>query len=252
MPADPDPRDVAAAWRPQRPGRVAPRDLRDPIVEPDWGGLRAVAALTPGSAVIYRDGGEVPAPPDLLRALAEAFDASDVVDAVIEGHLTKAAFDEGTVVFPTTPRVERPLLAVPKAFRRSAKDDPYIHGRDHHRRAEMEAPEVLTALRMGEPHAFVAIDLLWLDGQALLDVPLLERKRLLETVLVPSELVRVTPYVRPTNALTLVTWGSQGFAELSWRAANSRYLAGRENPGWVVVRAPDAASRVAPGGMSRG
>ncbi len=57
--------------------------------------------------------------------------------------------------------------------------------------------EILDALADGEDHAFVAIDLLWLDGEPLDDVPLLERKRLLDTVLAQSRLVRVTPFVRP-------------------------------------------------------
>lgn len=240
MPADPDPRDVAAAWLPQRPGRVAPRDLRDPIVEPDWGGLRVIAALTVESAALYRDGSEVPAPDDVLGALVEAFAA---VDAVIEGHLTSVPFEAGVAVFPTSPKVERPSLLIPRGLRSSARDDPYIHGRDHQARTEAQAPRALDALRKGEPHAFVATDLLWLDGQATDDLPLLERKRLLEAVLVPSELVRVTSFVRPTDAQTLVTWGSIGFPELFWRDANSRYLAGRENPGWAVARPPNADGR---------
>src|ERR1019366_3581781 len=109
----------------------------------------------------------------------------------------------------------------------------------HERRREAEAPDVLDALEAGEPHAFVAVDLLWLDGQDLADVPLLERKRLLDTVLRPSKLVRVTPFVRPVSApRTLITWATLGFTDLSWRAANARYLPGRGNPGWGVPPAP--------------
>ena len=50
----------------------------------------------------------------------------------------------------------------------------------------------------GERHAFVATDLLWIDGQPIDDVPLLERKRLLEAVLDESYLVRVSAFVRPS------------------------------------------------------
>ena len=45
--------------------------------------------------------------------------------------------------------------------------------------------------------AFVVVDLLWLDGTSLLDVPLLERRRLLESVVVESDLVR-RRHVRPS------------------------------------------------------
>jgi ATP-dependent DNA ligase len=88
-------------------------------------------------------------------------------------------------------------------------------------------------------HAFVATDLLWLDGEPLLEVPLLERKRLLGTVLEESFLVRVTAFVRPSAVMTLVTWGALGFGDLSYRSANSRYLPGRENPDWAVGRPPE-------------
>ncbi|HYO44975.1 MAG TPA: hypothetical protein VES19_17390, partial [Candidatus Limnocylindrales bacterium] len=81
-------------------------------------------------------------------------------------------------------------------------------------------------------------DLLWLDGTPLGDVPLLERKRLLDGVLDASYLVRITPIVKPSAIVTLVTWGTLGFRELHYRAANSRYLAGRENPDCAVSRPP--------------
>ena len=90
----------------------------------------------------------------------------------------------------------------------------------------------------GAIHKF-ATDLLWLDDQPLDDVPLLERKRLLEGVLEPSFLVRISPYVRPSAVLTLVTWGSLGFRELHYRAANSWYRAGEENPDTAVGRPPE-------------
>jgi hypothetical protein len=106
---------------------------------------------------------------------------------------------------------------------------------------EKEAPAVLQALAEGEGFAFVATDLLWLDGESLLDIPLLERKRQLDGLLAVSDLVRVTPFVRPTAVMTLVGWGAMGFRELSWRGANSRYLTGRENPAWAIARPPQDA-----------
>ena len=82
----------------------------------------------------------------------------------------------------------------------------------------------------------MATDLLWLDGQPLDDVPLLERKRLLEAVLDESYLVRVSAFVRPSAVMTLVSWGTLGFSELSYRASNSRYLAGRVNEDWAIAQ----------------
>ena len=46
-------------------------------------------------------------------------------------------------------------------------------------------------------------------------------------------------FITPSALVTLVTWGTLGFRELQYRAANSRYLAGRENPDCAVARPPD-------------
>ena len=86
--------------------------------------------------------------------------------------------------------------------------------------------------------AFVAIDLLRLDGDSLLDVPLLERKRLLDSVVAPSDLVRVGAYVRPPLQTWISTWRRLGFVGLSYRAANSRYHPGEEHEDWTLIPMP--------------
>src|SRR5258706_452403 len=76
------------------------------------------------------------------------------------------------------------------------------------------------------PTAMVAVDLLWLDGQPLVDVPLLERKRLLDAVLVDHELVRRTVLVRPPVEAWYAQWRALGFREYAGKAAHSRYQPG--------------------------
>jgi hypothetical protein len=235
MPDDPAPRDVAAAWRPQHPGQRSVKDITDAIVEPEWGGLRVAAALTVDEAALLCNGEEVPVPDELLEALVQAFTA---VDAVVEGHLTTKALETGEGAVPSLKGIERPPILIPRAMRKDVKDDPYVRARDHDKREAAQASAALAALEQGERHAFVATDLLWLDGIPLDGVPALERKRLLDGVLDPSFLVRVTPFVRPSAILTLVTWGQLGFGELSYRAANSHYMAGEENPDWALTRPP--------------
>lgn len=235
MAQDTDPRVVAAGWLPERPGKRPPRDIPDAIVEPDWGGLRVAAALARDDASIFSRGEVVSAPEDLLRALLDAFRADE---AVITGHLTVEAFRTGQGVVPSPPPVERPPILVPKAFRRSVRDDPFVLGRDRERVRDAGEAVVLAAVEEGVRHAFVATDLLLLDGEPLDDIPLLERKRLLETVIEPSDLVRLSPWVKPSAKVVLVSWGTLGFGTLSWRSVNSRHLAGRENPDWAMGRAP--------------
>jgi ATP-dependent DNA ligase len=89
-----------------------------------------------------------------------------------------------------------------------------------------------------EALSFVATDLLWLDGTSLLDVPLLERKRLLEAVVIESDAVRLGAFVRPPIERWVASWRSQGFSGLTFKAANSRYLPGLPNPEWVITGMP--------------
>lgn len=239
MAVDPVLLDIAAAWRPQRPGNKRPKDIREALVEPDWMGLRVVAVVGGGQAVFVHEGEALTLPAELPQAILEAFTA---FDAVIEGRLTTKALmsDEG-ITLPDVP-VERPSLFIPKRVG-SGKDDPYVRVRDHERLARMEAPGVLAALEAGVRHAFVATDLLWLDGTPLHDIPLLERKRLLDGVLEDTYLIRVSPYVLDTTLQTQVTWSSMGFRDLHYRSRNSRYLAGSENPETAVASPPNSTSQ---------
>jgi bifunctional non-homologous end joining protein LigD len=88
-------------------------------------------------------------------------------------------------------------------------------------------------LARGGPNAFVAVDLLEVDGQSLLDVPLLERKRLLAGVVIEAERVRVTPSVRFPIHSSLLSWRMNGFTTYIAKHENSRYLPGETNPEWL-------------------
>ena len=46
--------------------------------------------------------------------------------------------------------------------------------------------------------------------------------------------------------MTLVSWGTLGFGELSYRASNSRYLADEANEDWAIARTPDSPTRMPP------
>jgi hypothetical protein len=238
----PSAREVAAALEPQLPGRTAARNIPDAIVEPEWGGLGAFAALTGDDAALFAHGEEVAAPEELIAALRDAFRA---VGAVIEGRVTTKALETGVGMAPSAPKVERPPLLIPKGLVKSGKDDPYVKQRKSLRESQAVERSILEALAEGERHVFVATDLLWLDGTSLLDVPLLERKRQLETVLAESFLVRVTAFVRASAIPTLVAWGTLGFGEISYRSANSRYRPGRDNPDWAISGPPEGTLRPA-------
>jgi ATP-dependent DNA ligase len=106
-------------------------------------------------------------------------------------------------------------------------------GRTDLRRTDREPEHLEDA-----PIAFVAVDLVALDGEPLIEIPLLERKRLLESALAEGDLVRRTPFVREPAGTFIITWRSFGFGGLAYKAANSRYLPGGANDDWCMTPMP--------------
>lgn len=87
----------------------------------------------------------------------------------------------------------------------------------------------------GARTVFAAFDLLEVDGEPLLDVPLLERRRHLEGVLVPSLNVRLTPYVARGLRSWRDTLSTQGFGRVVLKNWNSTYAPGKTTGDWLVV-----------------
>lgn len=87
----------------------------------------------------------------------------------------------------------------------------------------------------GGRRIFAVFDLLEVDGDSLLEVPLLERRRHLEGVLTPSLNVRLTPYVSRALRSWRDTLATQGFRRVVLKNWNSVYSPGRENNDWLVV-----------------
>jgi bifunctional non-homologous end joining protein LigD len=82
---------------------------------------------------------------------------------------------------------------------------------------------------------FAAFDLLEVDGESLIEIPLLERKRHLEGLLVPSMNVRLTPFVTRGLRSWRETLVAQGFRRIVLKNWNSAYAAGRTTNDWLVV-----------------
>jgi hypothetical protein len=218
----------ALRWRPQGFGGRSFRDIDDPLIEPLWTGRRVLAHVAASAARLVDETGTDPAEADIASAVARAVAAAD---AVLDGYLTtdpartgEGIMLESGVQAPTAGQMTRQMLLggnPDRAARARALTEP-----------EPE-PEPL-----GDHLVFVAIDLVALDGQPLLDVPLLERKRLLESVVVEDDLVRIGIHVRPPIDPWVATWRSLGFRSVAYKAANSRYRPGEPNPNWATVVLP--------------
>lgn len=100
---------------------------------------------------------------------------------------------------------------------------------------EMDANGNALTRNAGGRRIYAAFDLLEVDGESLLDVPLLERRRHLEAVLTPSLNVRLTPYVSRGLRSWRDTLSTQGFRRVVLKNWNSTYSPGKENKDWLVV-----------------
>jgi ATP-dependent DNA ligase len=220
----------SVAWRPQRFGRRSSRQLRDPVIEPLWSGLRVLASIDRGVAEIRDGDGELQRRSAIAAALATSLQAES---AVLDGYLTIDAAQSGIGVYasapisvPTPGEMARQLVLGGRNRRGELVDSLEAHAATQ----ERDIPS--------EGVVFVAVDLLMLDGDSLLDVPLLERKRLLDGVVAPGELVRLGIHVRPPIDPWLGTWRNLGFRQLAYKEANSRYRPGEANEGWATADIP--------------
>jgi bifunctional non-homologous end joining protein LigD len=85
--------------------------------------------------------------------------------------------------------------------------------------------------------AFVALDLVELDGESLTDVPYQERRRLLTSVLEQNARVRISPAVRLPLEPWLHAWRASGFTQYVAKHMNSRYRPGEQADDWLIVSA---------------
>jgi ATP-dependent DNA ligase len=83
--------------------------------------------------------------------------------------------------------------------------------------------------------AFVAVDLLELDGEPLYDVPLQERRRLLESVIDETVQVRLSPVVKHPLGGWLISWRANGFTHYVAKHQNARYRPGERNDDWLKL-----------------
>lgn len=99
-----------------------------------------------------------------------------------------------------------------------------------------------------ERDAFVALDLLELDGEPLLDVPLQERRRLLDSIVEEGLQIRVSPMVKQPIGGWLAGWRRAGFTHYLARHQNARYHPGERSDDWLRI---PLESPSAPGLMRR-
>jgi ATP-dependent DNA ligase len=228
----------ARTWRPQSFGRRRPKDLLDPVIEPAWEGVRVLAHLDAGGVSLMDTEGDDLAG-DHPLVVEELLSTMLADELVVDGYLTTQALRTGLDIVPGVEaapgmgeHVAQFFLGKQGAQMMSGR------GRGPERAAASGPAQGPASAEEPLAIAFVAIDLVALDGQPLLDLPLLERKRLLESVLPEGAWVRRTPFVREPASSFIVTWRSMGFGGLAYKEANSRYHPGAANDDWSLIDMP--------------
>ncbi|HEY8437387.1 MAG TPA: hypothetical protein VIK65_02135 [Candidatus Limnocylindrales bacterium] len=202
--------------RPMLPrAAVEPFDSAAHIFEPAWGGRRALAFVGPADR---RGSGDVRVVDgdghDLGRALPELSGMAvrlDARSAVLDGE----------------------LVAVDDAGRA----DP----------AELERR--LSGGR-GRPVAFLAFDLLHLDGRSLLTMPLHRRRDLLRRVLHPGDEVLAVPAIAAEGRALHEAAAAQGIAGVLARERTSPYLPGTKSRLWRFIASAPVGKASAAGNGS--
>ena len=230
--------ETLRTWKPEAYGRKGTKAVANPIVEPLWVGRRVLAGLdhgggdgSPGTiGIVDEDGDPILDRPEIEAALAVAARAESVI---LDGYLTKQVARDGTGIYVGPEKISFDLGARMTQF--------FVGGRiaQTAERAEAERQfDEASYFGPGDIVSLVVIDVLWLDGESLLDIPLLERKRQLESIIEESELIRLGAYVLPPIDTWIGSWRAVGFRDLSFRGANSRYRPGAVGEDWATVPIP--------------
>jgi len=206
--------NLPATLRPMlaRPSE-GPFDSADHVFEPNWGGERALAFLEPradgAAAVRLLDAGGR----DLAGVLPELGALATRIGA------TSAVLDGEIVV------VDRSGRGDAEALRRRLAGAP------------------------GGAVAYLAFDLLYLDGRPLLAEPLSRRRDLLGRTLTPGDEVIAVPSIRGEGRALYQAVVDQGIAGVLARDVRSPYLPGVRSSLWRFVSRAVVASGAADGSM---
>src|SRR4051794_4152464 len=184
---------------------VEPFDSDAHIFEPSWGGLRALAYVGPADAA---GGGDV-------RVVDE--DGRDVGSRLPELAGMAVRLDARSAV------VDGELVAV---------DDAGLADNDELARRIAGQP--------GRAVAFLAFDLLHLDGRSLLTTPLHRRRELLKRILHPGDEVVAVPAIAAEGRALHAAAATQGIAGILARQRTSPYLPGVTSRLWRFVPAATA------------
>jgi bifunctional non-homologous end joining protein LigD len=170
--------------------------------EPKWDGIRAIAFCGKETRLVSRN------ERDITAAYPELHDLHDQVvalEAMLDGEIV--AFDEGT---PSFQRLQQRM-----------------HVRDERR---------IEQLMKRIPVSFLVFDLLYVDSRDLTGEPLVERRRMLEDIVVPSEQLQVSPIIEGEGKALFGAAFEQELEGIMAKRLDSLYQPGARSRDWLKVK----------------
>lgn len=187
-----------------RASKSLPSDERGWAYEFKWDGVRALVYLEGDRlSVLSRSGRDVTSAYPELQGLRAAMHGSE---AILDGEIV--ALDERGL----------PSFGVLQA------------------RMNVSSAEKANRLALEHPVAFVAFDLLYLDGTELLQAPYRERRGLLESLGLFGSHWHAPPYFEQDGAELLRASLEQGLEGVICKRLDSRYLPGRRSDAWLKIK----------------
>ena len=205
---------IAGMERPPSPRLIEPMLAKPADLPPSgpgwafelkWDGVRAIASLDRGELrIVSRSGADATRRYPELAELAGALAGRS---AVFDGEIV-ALDDEGRPSFQAL----QPRMGLTK-------------------------PEVIRRRMAEVPVTYVIFDLLWLDGESLLEVPYERRRELLSGLELEGDAYRVPGHHVGSGADFLAAVQAQGLEGIVCKRLGSRYVPGRRSDDWLKVRA---------------
>lgn len=177
-------------------------DDDDWAFEPKWDGIRAAAVCDEATQLVSRNDKDVTvAYPELhemhLRLVA--------LDAVLDGEVI--TFDDGV---PSFEKLQSRM----------------------HVRGAAEIQRLMKTI----PVAYIAYDLIYLDGRDLTGLAYTERRALLEECVVPTQWLQLSPAVEGEGTALFEAARSQGLEGIVAKKLTSRYEVGKRSKSWLKVK----------------
>lgn len=172
------------------------------VFEPKWDGIRALALCDENTRLVSRRGNDVSAG---YPELSEIHNRVVALDAILDGEIVAL---EGAV--PSFQKLQQRM-----------------HVRD---------PGHLKRLIRQVPVIYMVFDLIHLDGTSLTSRSWTDRREALEEVLVPNDVVQLSPYVPGDGEALFAAAANQNLEGIVAKRASSSYEPGLRSRAWLKIK----------------